>query len=131
MNYQDEVLTQMRAQTALLETISRQLERIEWLVAPDGPNYTHPLAAYPAFDWDSIGAVVSGRDRDGVNRVDWFGKTFTRRSGSGKFGKAIWFSRYTGEEAGEKKYARLITFKDYSEAEPVPGEVARANGGSK
>lgn len=123
MNYQDEVLQQLKAQTALLTTLCQSMQRLEWLVAPEGPNYTHPLGAYAGFDWATIGATVTGSDRDGVNRVEWFGRTFTRRSGSGKFGKAIWFSRYTGEEAGEKKYARLITFKDYSDAEPVANGV--------
>lgn len=131
MTYQDEVLSQMKAQTALLTTISKQLERLEWLVAPEGPNYTHPLAAFAKFDWSTIGATVTGRDRDGVTRLEWFGRTFTRRSQGGKFGKAIWFSRYTGEEGGQKKYARLITFKDYTEAEPVPDQVAQATNGGK
>lgn len=125
MNYQEAVINEMRAQTAALITISQQLERIERLVAPQGPNYTRPLKDFGGFNWDSIGATVTGRDRDGVSRVDWLGRTFTRRSGGGKFGQAIWFSRYVGEdEAGQKKYARLITFKDYSDAEGVPETVA-------
>lgn len=139
-DYQDQILKQMSAQTALLATISKQLERLEWLVAPAGPNYVQPLAAYAGFDWAAIGAEVTGRDRDGVTRVDWFGRTFTRRAGGGgKFGKAIWFSRFTGEtESGQKTYARLITFKDYSEAEPMPDtvhakleQVAQSNGVKK
>lgn len=136
-DYQDQILQQMKAQTELLGMIVQRLDlvhvqlgRLEWLVAPAGPNYVQPLVAYATFDWESIGAEVTGRDRDGVSRVDWFGRTFTRRSGGGKFGKAIWFSRYVGEdEAGQKKYARLITFKDYSEAEPVSEAVA--NGAKK
>lgn len=131
-DYQDKILEQMTSQTELLGMILQRLERLEWLVAPSGPNYTFPLAAYAAFDWASIGAEVTGRDRDGVTRVDWFGRTFTRRGGDGKFGKAIWFSRYTGEtESGQKTYARLITFKDYSEAESLPEKVAAGANGSK
>lgn len=146
MSYQDDVLAlmkaqadglkglaeQMQAQTALLATMSRQIERLEWLVAPAGPNYTHPLAAYAGFDWARIGAEVVASDRQGAARVDWFGRTFTRRSGAGKFGQAIWFSRFTGEdESGQKTYARLVTFKDYAEAEPVNRDVADQVNGRK
>lgn len=130
MNYQEAVLKQLERQTKLLADLVGRLERIEQLVAPQGPNYTYPLAAYANFDWAGIGAEVIGRDRQGVSRVNWFGKMFTRRSGAGKFGQAIWFSRCTGEdESGRKVYARLITFKDYGQAEPVPEQVAEAVNG--
>lgn len=129
-DYQSEVLKQMTSQTELLGMILQRLERLEWLVAPAGPNYVQPLAAYASFDWASIGAEVTGQDRQGVSRVDWFGRTFTRRAGDGKFGQAIWFSRYTGEtESGQKTYARLVTFKDYGEAEAMPKQVASSANG--
>lgn len=113
-----------QAQTAILTTISRQLERMAQASAPASPNYRRRLSEYPQFDWSEIGATVTATDDQGVSEVEWNLHRFTRRAGSGKFGKAIWFSRPTGKDGDETNYARLITFKD-GDAEPVPGDVVQ------
>lgn len=115
----------MNENTKLLQTISRQLERLIIQTAPLGPDYRRPLAMFKDFDWSSVGAEVVARDSHGVSSVQWNGHQFTRRSGDGKFGKAIWFSRSIGKQEGENQYARLIAFKGDGkvEAEPVPFTV--------
>ncbi len=117
----DEVLANMKTQNMLLATVIKRLDLLIKYSAPISPNYQYPLRDFRDFDWASIDAEPLDRDAWGVSGVKWNGQIFTRRSGSGKFGKAIWFSRSLGERDGKNTYARLATFKgDGSiEAEPV------------
>lgn len=112
----------MAANNALLATISRQLDRMAQQSAPLSPGYRRDLSEFARFDWSSIGAQVVREDGQGAATVEWNQQRFIRRSGSGKFGKAIWFSRPLGKDDDATTYARLITFKD-SEAEPLAVEV--------
>lgn len=111
-----------QAQNAILTTIANTLQKLAQASAPASPNYRRRLSEYPGFDWSEIGATIAAQDNQGVSEVEWNLHRFTRRAGSGKFGKAIWFSRPTGKDGDENLYARLITFKD-GDAEPVPGDV--------
>lgn len=91
------------------------------------PNYRYELGDYAGFDWASIGASIANHDGHGTTAVRWNHHVWTRRSGEGKFGKAIWFSRPNGkDESGDNKYLRLITFKDTEPAEPLPRSLAPA-----
>lgn len=111
----------LAAQTKLLARIADTLDQIAANTAPAAPNYKRPFVDFAKFDWATIGAVITARDDDGVSAVEYNGYDFTRRAGTGKYGKAIWFSRPTGKDAeGQNTYARLITFKDATEAEPLP-----------
>jgi hypothetical protein len=109
----------------LLERIALALESLVQASAPAEPNYRYPLAEYGRFDWPRIGAQVIASDRFGASAVQWNGHTWTRRSGDGKFGRAIWFSRPNGQDEDGTQYLRLVTFKDLSEAEPLPEGVSR------
>jgi len=112
------------AQVAALGRIAAALEAIALTKAP-APNFIRPLADYPAFEFESIGARVTGRDQHGVTAVEWAGYHWTRRAPSNKFGSAIWFSRPAGkDEAGNVRYVRLITFREPTEPEPLPAKVA-------
>lgn len=122
MTPEEQILNQLKAQTAILTTIARQLEKMAQASAPASPNYRRRLSEYPQFNWSEIDAIPTAQDAQGVSEVEWNLHRFTRRAGSGKFGKAIWFSRPTGKDGDENLYARLITFKD-GDAEPVPGDV--------
>ena len=119
MTYQDEVLQQLKAQTALMQLIAEQLR----IGAPVSPKYRRPLREFPAFDWATLGAEVIMRDSQGVSEVEWMGHRFTRRAGSGKFGRAIWFSRAIGQSEDGTEYALLIKFAEGGEAEPIPAGV--------
>jgi hypothetical protein len=120
MSYQEEVLAQLKAQTELMRAISHQLR----VNAPVSPRYRRALRDYPAFKWEIIGADVIARDSQGVSEVEWCGHRFTRRAGSGKFGKAVWFSRATGQSEDGVEYALLIKFGgDGNEAEPIPAGI--------
>lgn len=112
------------AQARILTRISDTLDLIAANTAPAAPNFRKPFDDFAHFDWTTIGAVVTATDDDGVSAVEWNGYDFTRRAGSGKFGRAIWFSRPTGKDAeGNNTYVRLVTFKDRSEAEPIPDQA--------
>ena len=114
---------------SLLSAIAKQLDTITRHIMPVAPNYRHPLKRYWQFDWEGIDAIVLQRDEEGVSVVKWGNYTWKRRSGSGKFGKAIWFSRPDGkDENGDTRYRRLVTFKDWSDPEPVDTRAASANG---
>jgi hypothetical protein len=89
----------------------------------ESPDFRYALAEYAGFDWGKLGAVVKAQDRQGVTVVEWGGRIWQRRSGAGKFGKAVWFSRATGQDENGTLYARLVTFKDYTEPEEVPFNV--------
>ncbi|GIK36582.1 MAG: hypothetical protein BroJett011_04150 [Chloroflexota bacterium] len=122
MNYQDEVLQQLKAQTALMQMISQQLR----VNAPASPKYRRPLREYQSFDWSIIGAEPVTRDAQGISEVEWMGHRFTRRAGSGKFGKAIWFSRAIGQSEDGTEYALLIKFAgEGNDAEPIPTDVLK------
>lgn len=118
----------LQRNTMALEAIRDILSAIRLqLVADHVPNYQYDLAAFPGFNWESIGAVVMERDSDGVATVSWAGHTYIRRAPQNKFGDAIWFSRCTGKAPdGAPQYARLITFKrGNTKAEPVPLYLAQ------
>lgn len=111
----------LASQARLLARMADTLDQIVANTAPAAPNYRKPYDDFKAFEWATIGAVITNKDGDGVSAVEWNGYDFTRRAGVGKYGKAIWFSRPTGKDAeGNNLYVRLITFKDYTEAEPLP-----------
>lgn len=118
------LLAVISAQGRLLARISDTLDQIASNTAPASPNYRKPYADYPGFDWTTLGAVVTATDGDGAAAVEWNGYDYTRRAGTGKYGRAIWFSRPTGKDAeGNNTYVRLVTFKDYTEAEPLPAQA--------
>src|SRR3972149_268206 len=121
----DDKSIQLQAATvAALNRIASALEAIALTKAP-APNFVRSIAEYGAFDFEAIGAKVTGRDQQGVTAVEWAGYQWTRRSPSNKFGSAIWFSRAAGkDEAGNVRYVRLITFREMTEPEPLPGKVA-------
>jgi len=121
----DDKSIQLQAATlATLNRIASALEAIALTKAP-APNFVRAIAEYGAFEFESIGAKVTGRDQHGVTAVEWAGYQWTRRSPSNKFGSAIWFSRAAGkDEAGNVRYVRLITFREMTEPEPLPNKVA-------
>ncbi len=117
---------QMERLLALMGQIAGSLTGILETMRPEAPNYKKALKVYRGFDWSHIGAEVVKTDEEGPVAVEWGDNVWTRRSGQGKFGKAIWFSRASGKDAeGNILYARLITFKDYAEAEPLPSGVVQ------
>jgi hypothetical protein len=87
------------------------------------PDWQRPLMSYFKFDWEQIGAKVYRSDGHGATLVSWMGHVYTRRSGGGKFGRAIWFSRAVRSEGEEAIYGRLITFKDFASPEPLHAEI--------
>lgn len=110
---------------AQLERCAGALEALARYQAPKAPNYRRPLTEWAGFDWESIGAEVLTRDRDGVAVVKWGDFTWTRRAPDNKFGEAVWYSRPDGKDAdGTMRYVRLITFVATTEAEPVGRKVA-------
>jgi len=110
---------------AQLERCAGALEALVRYQAPKAPNYRRPLTEWAGFDWESIGAEVVTRDRDGVAVVKWGDFTWTRRAPDNKFGEAVWYSRPDGRDAdGNMHYVRLITFVAATEAEPVGRKVA-------
>ena len=117
-------------QNAILDDIAQSLRIIAQTMARNtsapAPNMRKPLGAFATFDWAAAGIDVIETDESGPSLVEWQGKPFTRRAGSGKFGESIWFSRSIGkDEDGTNQYERLITFKDYSAAEAVPTAVKK------
>lgn len=107
-----------------LDDLGRKLNLLT-MAAQDGrPNYRHPLKAYFTFDWSLIGATVMQEDDQGPTELLWNNYLWTRRYGSGRYGRAIWFPRGDGKDGdGKPQYARLITFKDAAEAEPIHASV--------
>lgn len=111
----------------LLGQIAGSLAEIANFMAPAAPNWTHDLAAFPTFDFQSIGATVVKADDFGPATVEWRGRTYTRRSPENKFGAAIWFSRPAGKtEDGSVRYERLITFRPTADAEPISRQAETA-----
>lgn len=123
MTYQDEVLTQLKAQTELMRAISQQLRTN----APASPGYRRSLKDFQTFDFSTIGATIINRDSHGVSEVEWMGHRFTRRVGTGKFGDAVWFSRAVSQaEDGSTQYAMLVKFSGKgNEAEPIPAGLGK------
>lgn len=127
MSYQDEVLNQLKSQSALLATISHQLEALAQASAPLSPGYRRRLAEYPGFDWQSIGATVVAQDSRGAAEVEWHGHRFDRATGEKFDAKFIIFSRPAPDWSQEnKRYCTLIKFADYNntplaERQPAPG----------
>lgn len=118
-----EARDQLKALTALVAIIAESLQQLAQFSAPPAPNYRSNLGEYAGFDWSKIGARVTAEDSDGATVVHWNGHQWKRRSGSGKFGRAIWFNRPEGrDEEGNVQYLRLITFKDLDQAEPLTFE---------
>lgn len=121
----------LHRQMVALEKIADALERLA-PASKEAPNYQYPLESFASFDWESIGATVLRRDKDGAAIVNWRGNRFVRRSPQNKFGEAIWFSRCVGkDDNGENAYERLCTFKPVSniEVEPVPAKIQRLYNG--
>lgn len=111
---------QMQAITAVLAVVATDIGRIARAMAPAAPNYREALANYGAYNWEALGAEVLATDNDGATAILWNGYQWKRRSGTGRYGKAIWFNRPEGkDEEGNVKYLRLITFKDLDPAEPL------------
>jgi hypothetical protein len=128
MNYQEEVLNQLKAQTELMRAISNQLR----VNAPASPGYRRPLADYKTFDFSVIGAAVIKRDGQGATEVEWMGHRFFRRSVKNKFEPAIWFSRAIGQSEDGTQYATLIKFSGKGhEAEPIPAGLLETKGTPK
>ena len=94
------------------------------IAAQNPPDWQRPLIAYFKFDWEKIEGKVYRSDAHGATLVSWMGHVYTRRSGSGKFGRAIWFSRAMRSEGEEAVYGRLITFKDFAPPEPLHPDLA-------
>lgn len=117
----------MSDNTEYLRRIAVSLESIARAMAhQSAPDYQHDLTDFPDFDWKSIGATVTLRDRFGAAAVSWGGHIYSRRSPQNKFDVAIWFSRCTGKQSdGSNAYERLITFKRIPAAEPLPERVSR------
>ena len=119
----------LQRNTMALEAIRDILTAIRLQLMQDHvPNYQYDLAAFQRFNWESIGATVTERDRYGATVVSWGGHDYIRRSPQNKFGEAIWFSRCTGkDENGENAYQQLITFKrrDLQRATPLPERVTK------
>lgn len=89
------------------------------------PNYRYDLNEYPSFDWSAINATVTKSDSSGAAVVRFANHLWTRRSATGKYGKAIWFSRPNGkDESGDTLYLRLVTFKPIDDAESIAFQVA-------
>ena len=117
-----------------LWSISTQLTRIADALeaqardaTPEAPNYSRPLADYPSFDWDSIGAEVVAYDTIGPTQVEWGGQVWTRRSPQNKFAEAIWYSRSVGKNAdAENQYVRLISFRKAAEVDEIPARTQKA-----
>lgn len=121
-----ELKEMVQAQSDLIKKMSYKLKDIhQALDQLINPNYRRPLADFAGFDWQSIGAIIIKQDQDGPAEIQCGHFRYTRRSGSGKFGKAIWFSRCIGQNEQGKLYARLITFKDINEAEELDGKVSQ------
>lgn len=126
-NHTQDLKKLIEDQGELIKKMSYQLRKVHQAVQDlMNPNYRRSLAEFAGFDWASIGAVVTKQDADGPAEIQCGHFRYTRRNGSGKFGKAIWFSRCVGQNEQGKLYVRLITFKDTSEAEEVDGKVAQA-----
>lgn len=112
----------------ILCNIRADIQFLKQLVWKDtAPDFQSDLSAYPNFNWDTIGAVVTQSDRYGAAVVTWGGHTYIRRAPQNKFGEAIWFSRCTGKgNSGENIYSRLITFKRRdTSVEPIPERVSK------
>ena len=114
----EEVLNQLRAQTALLTTIARQLETLAQTNAPLSPNYRRRLSEYSGFNWASINAQVIARNGGQVDEVEWQGHRFDRATGE-KFDKQfVIFSRPAeGYTQTNKVYNTLIKFADYNDSQ--------------
>lgn len=121
--YQNDVLAELRAQKSILIAIANELKALTEAGELLSPNYRRKLSEYLKFDWSEIGAEVVESDASGgAIEVEWHHHRFLRRSGSGKFGKAIWFSRPIGSGENGTEYAKLIAFKNY-EPEPLAVEI--------
>lgn len=121
------LLEELKNTNALLITMAEELGRIAQSLAPISPNFRRSLAEFAAFDWSTINSIIIHSDADGPAEVQWNDHRYKRRSGDGKFGKAIWYSRPIGQSDDGTEYARLITFKNFDPAEPLaPGLVQSA-----
>jgi len=116
---------------ALVREINRVANALEIITSAQvpAPNYKRQLAQYKHFDWDSINAHVAQDDKYGATKVEWNGRTFTRRNSNDKKGAAVWFSCVVSGTVAEGncKWGRLISFKDSSsEPEPLDDKISQA-----
>lgn len=74
----------LRESHITLMAVQRQLH------VKEAPDYQYDLAAFPNFNWDTIGAAVAQSDRYGAAAVTYGGHTYIRRAPQNKFGDAIW-----------------------------------------
>lgn len=111
---------QTQALNGILMVMATDLGRIAQNTAPAAPNYRASLDAYAIYNWPGIGAEIVDSDGQGPTIIRWGSYQWKRRSGAGKYGRAIWFSRPDGKgENGDVDYLRLITFKDLDDPEPL------------
>lgn len=126
-----DALAELKAQTALLATISKQLERLAMNNAPLSPNYRRRLSEYEGFDPSSIGAVAVARDATGIVEMEWNGHRFDRATGEKFNGQFVIFSRPSPEWTQTNRvYYTLVRFADYNDTplmkdEPEPAETIK------
>ena len=118
-----ELIRLTHTQNALLSAMADSMNQLRQAYQPVEPDYRRPLAAYATFDWRTIDATVTESDQDGPAIIEWNRHTWKRRSGDGKYGRAIWYSRPAPTDTDENNYYRLITFKDYDQAEPIKPSI--------
>lgn len=110
MDYQQEVLKQLQAQTQLLKEI------LDLQVGNPSPGYRRQIKEYLEFDWSRIGAVPVAFSGKEVVEVEWNGHRFHRTRGEKYNNTFIIFSRPSPEWSAEnKKYFVLIKFYNYGE----------------
>ena len=104
------LLGEIKAQTALLHQIYRQLDKLNQSQAQLSPGYRRRLSEYKNFDWQSIGSIVVAHDQAGAVEVEWNGHRFDRRKGNRFDNDFIIFSQPNGQEG----FYTLIKFTDYN-----------------
>lgn len=115
----DEVLTQLKTQTALLKKIITLLEQSTTELSP---NYRRRLNEYSNMDWGSIRAKVVASDHQGAVELEWNRHRFDRRMGDKYGGPFIIFSRPAGKNGDVQAYHTLIRFADYNDAPLVDAQ---------
>jgi hypothetical protein len=121
-----EIERQIQVFQLLSADVATSLRTIAGFLAPLSPNYKRPFETWKNFNWDDIGAKVMQFDEFGPSVVSWNAHHFKRRSGNGKFGRAVWFSRGIGKTDNGAEYAILIRFRKESEPEPLQNGIEPA-----
>ena len=115
MSYQDRVLSELKAHTAVLATISRQLDTLASASTQLSPNYRRRLKEYERFNFSNIGATVVAKDDLGPAEVEWQNHRFDRATGEKFDSKFVIFSRPgPGCSKSNPVYHTLIRFADYN-----------------